>query len=63
MTNIEFRAILEAAISGDREALDTLLSLYMPLINRLSSYAGRLDEDCRQYILLHIVRHISEFHI
>ena len=63
MTNIEFRTVLEAAISGDRKALDTLLSLYMPLINRLSSYAGQLDEDCRQYILLHIVQHISEFHI
>ena len=37
--------------------------LYMPLINRLSSYAGNLDEDCRQYIMLHIVLHISEFRI
>lgn len=44
MTNIEFRTVLEAAVSGDRKALDTLLSLYMPLINRLSSYAGQLDE-------------------
>ena len=59
MTNIEFRTVLEAAVSGDRKAL----ALYMPLINRLSSYAGQLDEDCRQYILLHIVQHISEFHI
>ena len=40
-----------------------LLALYMPLINRLSSYAGNLDEDCRQYIMLHIVLHISEFRI
>ena len=47
----------------DREALDSLLALYMPLINRLSSYAGNLDEDCRQYIMLHIVLHISEFRI
>lgn len=50
MTSSEFRLILDAAICGNREALDALLSLYMPLINRLSSYAGRLDEDCRQYI-------------
>ena len=26
MTNIEFRTVLEAAVSGDRKALDTLLS-------------------------------------
>lgn len=35
----------------------------VPLINRLSSYAGNLDEDCRQYIMLHILLHISEFRI
>ncbi len=63
MTSPEFRLILEAAICGDREALDALLSLYMPLINRVSSFDGRLDEDCRQYIMLHIVQHISEFKI
>lgn len=50
MTDNEFRLLLEAAVCGDREALDSLLALYMPLINRLSSYAGNLDEDCRQYI-------------
>ena len=63
MTSNEFRLVLKAAICGDREALDALLSLYMPLINRLSSFDGRIDEDCRQYIMLHIVQHISEFRI
>ncbi|MBN3013442.1 helix-turn-helix domain-containing protein [Ruthenibacterium lactatiformans] len=63
MTGNEFRLLLEAAVCGDRKALDSLLALYMPLINRLSSYAGNLDEDCRQYIMLHIVLHISEFRI
>ena len=63
MTDNEFRLLLEAAVCGDREALDSLLALYMPLINRLGSYAGNLDEDCRQYIMLHIVLHISEFRI
>ena len=63
MTDNEFRLLLESAVCEDREALDSLLALYMPLINRLSSYAGNLDEDCRQYIMLHIVLHISEFRI
>ena len=52
MIDNEFRLLLEAAVCGDRKALDSLLALYMPLINRLSSYAGNLDEDCRQYIML-----------
>ena len=45
MTDNEFRLLLEAAVCGDREALDSLLAL------------------CRQYIMLHIVLHISEFRI
>ena len=62
MTDNEFRLLLEAAVCGDREALDSLLALYMPLINRLSSYAGNLDEDCNTlcYILFCIFRS-SEF--
>ena len=59
----ELRFFKRFFICEDREALDSLLALYMPLINRLSSYAGNLDEDCRQYIMLHIVLHISEFKI
>lgn len=63
MTNTEFRLLLENAVIGDPDALEKLLTLYMPLINRLSRYAGWLDEDCRQYIMLHIALHISEFRI
>ena len=29
MTDNEFRLLLEAAVCGDREALDSLLALYM----------------------------------
>ena len=63
MTGNEFRLLLEAAVCGDREALDSLLALYMTLINRLSSYAGNLDDECRLYIKQHIVLHISEYRI
>lgn len=63
MTNTEFRLLLESAVNGDSDALEKLLALYMPLINRLSRYDGWLDEDCRQYIMLHITLHISEFRI
>ena len=59
----EFRDTLERALSGDRTALDTILLLYMPLINRYSRIDGELDEDLRQYILLHIIMKIGEFKI
>lgn len=63
MTNSEFRSLLEAAVRGTSDALAAIFELYMPLINRLSRYNGQLDEDCRQYILIHIALHISEFRI
>ena len=59
----EFRDTLERALSGDRTALETILLLYMPLINRYSRIDGELDEDLRQYILLHVVTKIGEFKI
>ena len=63
MTNSEFRSLLEAAVRGNSDALAAIFELYMPLINRLSRYKGQLDEDCRQFILIHITLHISEFRI
>ena len=57
----EFRKILNAAIGGDHTALGQILELYMPLINHASTFDGRLDEDCRQYIMIHIVQNIGKF--
>ena len=53
----EFRKILNAAIGGDHTALEQILELYMPLINHASTF----DEDCRQYIMIHIVQNIGKF--
>ena len=63
MNSREFRDTLERALSGDRTALETILLLYMPLINRYSRIDGELDEDLRQYILLHVVTKLGEFKI
>ena len=57
----EFRKILTEAVAGNHQALDSLLRLYMPLINRYSMIDGQLDEDCRQYILIRITLSISKF--
>ena len=61
MNSHEFRDTLERALSGDRTALEAILLLYMPLISRYSRIDGELDEDLRQYILLHVVTKIGEF--
>lgn len=63
MSREEFRLILMEAISGSHEALEKLLELYAPLINRHSRVNGQIDEDLRQYILIHIALNISKFTI
>ena len=39
------------------------LELYMPLIEHHSYLYGRMDEDLKQYILIHIALNISKFKI
>lgn len=57
----EFRPTLLKAAQGDNEALADIIEMYMPLINSRSYVDGKLDEDLRQYILLHILKNISKF--
>lgn len=58
-----FRRILEEAIAGNHEALERIFELYDPLINQHSRINGKLDEDLKQYILIHIALNISKFDI
>ena len=57
----EFREMLEQAIAGNAVKIEMLLRKYQPLINKYSFWKGQLDEDPRQYILLHIVQNLSKF--
>lgn len=63
MRQNDFRTILTSAIAGDHDALEVILCMYAPLINRNSIVDGQLDEDLRQYILIHIAQTISKFPI
>ena len=48
---------------GNHRDLETILELYMPLIEHHSYLYGRMDEDLKQYILIHIALNISKFKI
>ena len=61
MTKEEFRATLTKAVAGDTEALADIVKLYMPLVNYYSYVDGKLDEDLRQAILLHLLEKIPKF--
>ncbi len=63
MTAEEFKAVLQAAIAGSHEALETILDQYEPLIRKHSYIEGRYDEDLHQYLLIHIALNISKFSI
>lgn len=63
MRQEEFRMILQGAVAGNHEDLEELLRLYMPMINKYSYLNGQLDEDLRQYIMIHIALNISKFPI
>ncbi len=61
LSNEEFRVMLEGAVAGRHKDLETLLERYMPLINHYSMLNGKLDEDLRQYLMIHIALNISKF--
>lgn len=61
MRSEEFRQTLQAAVAGSHDALEKILELYRPLIDKYSRIDGQLDEDLRQYILIHIALNISKF--
>lgn len=63
MTPNEFSQLLTDAINGNHNALEQILRLYLPLINKYSFIDDELDEDCRQYLLLHIALNINKFRI
>ena len=63
MTAEEFRRVLLSAVNGSHDALEVILKLYSPMINKHSYHHGELDEDLRQYLLLHIALTISKFTI
>ena len=63
MTSYEFCCLLERAVARDMNALEEILVLYGPLIDRYSRIDGTVDEDLRQNLLLHIALNISRFEI
>ena len=61
MNKGEFRSILTGAVSGNYEDLEKILELYMPLIEKNSYLNGNLDEDLKQYLMIHITLQIGKF--
>ncbi len=63
MSKEKFHNVLTGAVAGCHEDLEQILELYMPLIDRHSYMNGRLDEDLKQYLMIHIALQIGKFPI
>lgn len=63
MNTEDFQELLQAAIGGNHDALEKILTMYEPLIRKRSYVNGKYDEDLHQYILIHIALTISKFKI
>ena len=63
MNESEFKKVLQGAVMGSHQDLEAILELYMPLIEHHSYLYRRMDEDLKQYILIHIALNISKFKI
>ena len=63
MTEQEFYHLMQGAVAGSHHHLEILLEMYMPLINKHSRINNVLDEDLKQYIMMHIALNISKFTI
>ena len=61
MNKGEFRSLLTGAVSGKHEDLEKILELYKPLIEKNSYLNGNLDEDLKQYLMIHIALQIGKF--
>lgn len=61
--NNSFEKILRNAINGDTDAMSEIIKMYMPLINKHSIQNRKMDEDLRQYIIIHIVKSIPKYKI
>lgn len=63
MKSNDFQLVLQAAIAGEHKALEQIMDMYEPLINKYSYIDGKYDEDLHQYILIRIALKISKFNI
>ncbi len=61
MSKEDFRSILTGAVSGNHEDLEKILELYMPLIEKIIISMEILDEDLKQYLMIHIALQIRKF--
>lgn len=57
----DFSNLLCNAKAGEVDAVEEIIAMYMPLINKHSRINGTIDEDLKQTILLKIISSLKKF--
>jgi hypothetical protein len=57
----DFANTLFKATLGNSDAIGEIIRMYLPLIDHLSTVNGKIDEDMRQELFLHLIRKIRKF--
>jgi hypothetical protein len=63
MSDKEFALLLQKATENDKSAIYEIIRLYEKLIYKNSYVNGRFDDDCRAYIVNHLITAIKSFKI
>ena len=58
---LSFNMLLKRAQQGNSEALEQILLLYKPLIDRYCRIDGYLDEDLQQLIIFRFYKNLKKF--
>lgn len=58
---LSFNMLLKRAQEGNSEALEQILLLYKPLIDRHCRIDGYLDEDLQQLIIFRFYENLKKF--
>ncbi|MBS5915020.1 MAG: helix-turn-helix domain-containing protein [Paenibacillus macerans] len=53
--------LIQLAQNGDTQAEAELIHRYEPLINKYSRQNGRLNEDCKQQLILEFILAVRRF--
>ncbi|RRJ67251.1 helix-turn-helix domain-containing protein [Paenibacillus oralis] len=53
--------LIQLAQNGDRQAVAELIQRYEPLINKYSRKDGKLNEDCKQQLILEFILAVRRF--
>lgn len=59
----DFAALLSAAKEQNKDALEHLVTMYMPIITKTSLMGGRIDEDLQQLLITTVILCVYHFDI